>query len=644
MNKKIVRISALCVLIGASAFAQKKGIIATSNELKEVVISDSKFALPKEKSGKVIVKITAADLAKKSGQSIATVLSSVAGVEVNGNQSSPGKNLGYFIRGSRSRQTLILIDGIPVSDPSGINLEYDLRLIPIEQVESIEILKGASSTLYGSGAASGVINITMKKAAKKAISGSVYANLGTQNTTEKSSSTPAEVNQGFNFGAKGDKINYFASLNTTGASGISEAKGTNFEADKFSRVNSLVKLGFTPTKKLSLDFFANYDRMKNDFDKGAFSDDLNNYNISEQYRVGFSPKYTYNNGELVVNTSGNLITRELFNFGGITNYKSRNTNVDAFNKYKISKELFLVTGVQYQFYEMSINSQYTAISNKLAKFSMIDPYLNIVYNSDFGFNINAGARLNSHSDYGNHIVYNVNPSYNFANLPLKVLASYSTAYITPSLYQLYDGYAGNKDLKPEENTTIEAGFEVKLLENKVTLNAVGFYREEESAIEYYSNPTTYVASYFNANGKYNAKGIETAVTLALTNKLNLNANYTFSQVESKAVNNTFPGVTANLYNPKHKVNAGLDYQFSERTYFGLSYQYLDKRDAFTGYPPVVSVLDAYQIVNATAKYHLIKNRMTIFGTVTNILNEDFVEVVGFTTRGRNFKVGVTFLF
>jgi vitamin B12 transporter len=72
-------------------------------------------------------------LSKKSGP-LAAILSTVAGVEINGNQSSAGKNLGYYIRGGRNRQTLILIDGIPVTDASGINLEYDLRLIPAEQV------------------------------------------------------------------------------------------------------------------------------------------------------------------------------------------------------------------------------------------------------------------------------------------------------------------------------------------------------------------------------------------------------------------------------------------------------------------------------------------------------------------------------
>lgn len=91
MNNKIVRISALFVLMTNCVFAQQKDSIASKTELDEVVISDSKFALAKEKSGKIITKITSEDLKMKEGQSVAAILNSVAGVEINGSQSAAGK-------------------------------------------------------------------------------------------------------------------------------------------------------------------------------------------------------------------------------------------------------------------------------------------------------------------------------------------------------------------------------------------------------------------------------------------------------------------------------------------------------------------------------------------------------------------------
>ena len=302
MNKKMIRFSVFALLLAMNTYAQEP----TPKQLDEVVISDSKFALVKEKSGKVIVKINANELAKKVGQSVATILSTVVGLEVNGNQSNAGKNLGYYVRGGRNRQTLILIDGIPVTDASGINLEYDLRLISAEQVESIEVMKGAASTLYGSGAAAGVINITLKKASKKEVTGNVYSSLGSQTTANKTNYRPQDFNQGLGLNGTIGKINYLATLNSVETKGISEAKGVNFEDDSFSKISTLLKVGFTPSKKLSFDFFTNYDRIKNNYD--GFYDNFTsadtpiNIATSEQFRFGFSPKYKYNKGEFVLNS------------------------------------------------------------------------------------------------------------------------------------------------------------------------------------------------------------------------------------------------------------------------------------------------------------------------------------------------------
>ncbi|WP_235892959.1 TonB-dependent receptor plug domain-containing protein [Flavobacterium franklandianum] len=642
MNNKIVRISALFVLMTNCVFAQQKDSNASETQLDEVVISDSKFALAKEKSGKVITKITSADLKMKQGQSVATILNSVAGVEINGGQSAAGKNLGYYIRGGKSNQVLILIDGIPVTDASGISLEYDLRLLPAEQVESIEIMKGASSTLYGTGAATAVINITLKRSGKKAIQGNGYMNVGTYNTASTSKTIPQDYNQGFSVNGNAKKLNYFASLNSTATTGISQIAEPNeslsYEADRFSRINYLGKIGYKVSDKLTLDFFGNYDKVENDYDGGfdntGANDISQNHSKSEQSRFGFLPKFKYNKGELVLNSSYNQIGRSYDEFDsysgtvGYSKYDSRNVNVDAFNKYEITNSLFVVTGAQYQFFDMNSITPYGNIAKESTKFNMIDPYLTGVFTSDFGLNVNAGARLNIHSEYGNQLVYNVNPSYDFKAFPLKVLASYSTAFVTPSLYQLFSPY-GNTALTPEKNTTVEAGFETRLLDKKIIFSVVGFYREQTNFIGFSS-----AYKYINIDGTNKAKGVETQISFALSEKLKWNSNYTFTQVD-KALDRLIP---------KHKVNSSLDYQIATRTTFNVNYQYVDGRnDAFfdgNTYGTQNVVLGSYQLVNASLNYELIKGILNIFGTATNILNEEFVENVGYNTLGRNFKLGL----
>ncbi|MFY8068937.1 MAG: TonB-dependent receptor plug domain-containing protein [Flavobacterium sp.] len=637
MNKKFICISVFS-LTTAFVYAQQDTLKATN--LTEVVVSDTKFAQSKEKSGKIIEVITSQDLEQKQGQSLAAVLSQLAGVEINGNQSFGGKNLGYYIRGGRNRQTAIYIDGVPVTDASGVNLEYDLRLLSVDQIEKIEIMKGASSTLYGTGAATGVINITLKKSAVKEISGIAYSSIGTQNSSETSKTSAQDFNQGFSVNGTVDKISYMTSLNSTETKGMSEAAGENFEEDTFSRVNVLQKIGFKVNNQLSFEFFGNYDRVKNAFDN-AFngtitnSDDLNNNSLSEQFRIGFLPKYKYRKGEFAINAGASTIERTVKMTNSWTNtidtfnYSSRTASIDAFNKYNFSKQLYLVLGIQYQYFDMTQNDAYTDVTREGAKFNLMDPYATLVFHSNFGLNINVGTRFNTHSEYGNQMVYNFNPSYSFKKLPLKILASYSTAYITPSLYQLYGPY-GNLELTPEENATAELGFETLLFGNKVTINSVAFYRAERNTIGFASN-------YINIDGTFNAKGTETSIRYAVSKKINLSGNYTFTQVEAQL----------DRLIPKHKANIDFSYKWNRGT-FGMQYQFVDQRkdtyyDSNIWATQAVN-LAAYQLVNSTISYDLFSNRLQLFGAVTNIFNEDFQEVIGYNTRGRNYKLGLNFLF
>jgi vitamin B12 transporter len=506
-------------------------------------------------------------------------------------------------------------------------------------------MKGAASTLYGSGAATGVINIKLKKSGKATIAGSGYFNVGTNTTATHQNLKASDFNQGFSVNGRTTKLSYFAALNSTETKGISEAKGVDFEEDHFSKIATLLKIGFTPTKKVSFDFFMNYDRIKNNYD-GTYDnftspDTPINVATSEQFRLGFSPKYKYNKGEFVLNSGFTSTERKYTAFNSWTNsidnslYASKSISADAFNKYSFSNQFFLILGSQFQFNEMEAESE--SIFKENAKFNTIDTYFTTVYNSDFGLNINAGARYNLHSVYDNYAVYNFNPSFSFSKLPLKILASYSTAYITPSLYQLYSPY-GNLALTPEKNSTVEGGFEMLFLNKKVTLNTVCFYREENNSIGFYTNPDTWVSNYANIEGTYNAKGIETMFSVSASDKLKFNANYTFTEVEEPL----------KRLIPKHKGNLSLDYEFSEKASFNLAYQYVDKRkDAFFDggtYETTNVVLDSYQLVNAVGNFKIIKNRLNVFVSVNNIFNENFTEAIGYSTRGRNFKVGLNVIF
>ena len=625
MNNKIFTAFAFFALASVTMIAQQRDSTATQ-QLDEVVISDTKMGQNKEKSGKIIIKISQSELKQKEGQSLATILSAVAGVEINGNQSAAGKNLGNYIRGGRNRQVLILIDGVAVSDASGINSEFDLRLLPVEQIESIEIMKGAASTLYGSGAATGVINILLKKAIANSFAINTYFNTATNNTATDNKIKPESLNQGFSFSKNAAKISFLTAVNNSQTNGMSETSGIDFENDDYSRFNLMQKIGFKINSRFMVDIFGNYDQINNDFDNsysGTFSSDTNkNKSQIKQFRFGFSPKYKYKNGEFVCNSSAFFINRNITISDDLFAYQSKSANIDAVNKYQFSKKWYVILGTQYQFSEMNFESVYGNIEKNAARFITVDPNISFVFNANSGFNLNVGGRFNTHSLYGNKLVYNLNPSYNFGNL--KLVSSFSTAYITPSLYQLYDPYSGNVNLKPEDNSTLEIGFETRLFQKKIQLSMVYFQRQEENAIDVDAN---YV--YTNIDGKNSANGVETTVEIAVLKNLDLKFNYTFNELD----------LALKRLNPKHKINSQFNFKFSEAISLNCNYQYLSDRNDIFGYPNQNTVLNSYQLFDTTFRVACIKNKLTFFSTISNIFNENFVENIGYSTRGRNFKIG-----
>ncbi len=167
------------------SFSQEESTTVSETFLEEVVVVDSRFKIKRSQSGKTVIKISEKEVKNFRGRSLAELLQTYGGINVTGNRSAAGQNLGLSIRGGRNNQVLILIDGVRVSDPSRIENDFDLNFLNLADIVSIEIVKGAASTLYGSSASTGVVNITTKKSNKelKIDLGTVFGNQNAPKTS-----------------------------------------------------------------------------------------------------------------------------------------------------------------------------------------------------------------------------------------------------------------------------------------------------------------------------------------------------------------------------------------------------------------------------------------------------------------------------
>ncbi len=639
MKNKLLLAIGLCVTSIIGAQETKK-----LEQLDSVVI-DTKIAKARKNSGKVVVSITSEELQRSTGKSVsvAEIINQVSGMEINGSHSNDGQNLGYFVRGGRNRQVVIMVDGVQLNDPSSISNDFDLRLISASSIEKIEIIKGASSVLYGSGAATAVISITTKKVSEKNISASFISTIGTNRAANDSDNDLASITNSVNVSGTLHKLFYklaFSNRFTNGLSAVAAPEGSEkFEEDLFNRFNTQADLGYKISENITLSRFFAIDKYKAEFDDFSYMD-ADHQTISEQLRTGGSLKWKYSKGSFVLNDSHSWIDREIESaFPAM--FDSRSSTFDAFGSYLIIEQLTALAGVNGNFSRFNSftipfggNEFVQDVSDETARFNIIDPYVNLNYISDFGLNVNAGLRLNNHSEYGTHFVYNLNPSYGFTfgNSNLKVLASYSTAYIAPSLFQLHDPLYGNIELQPEENTTIEGGVEFSTGKD-FRVSAVYFNRDEKNFVDFVTvDPELFIFQYQNIMDEFNASGVEVEAYKKFGDHFTFSANYTNTQADERFA----------LRIPEHKANAAFGYTLKEKTFFGLSYNYTGEReDVF--FDPItfeseMVTLESFGLLNFDIS-HQITDIIKVFANVSNILDEEYEELYRFQTRGRNFRFG-----
>ena len=618
------------------------------NQLNEVVVTANRYEQKQNSTGKVVTVINKETIEKSSGKTVAQLLNEQAGVVINGALNNMGSVQTVYMRGASSGRALILLDGVPVNDPSMINNESDLNMFSLNDVERIEICRGAQSTLYGSDAVAGVINIiTVKKDVAKAFNGTATISAGNYGMLKGNAQLYGKVGK-FNYTVR------YAKLHTTGFSSATDTITTphrKFDNDGYDGENVNAQVSYLATPALTLKTFALYSKYNAGVDAAVFRDD-EDYTIHNKNFIGgagftfkkniFSINGNYQYSELTRQYLNDSLDKTNVDFENNT-YGGKNQFVELFGNVALGKHFTLVAGGDYRF--SSFNQLYFSISSfgpyadtfPSSSINQKSVYASVIFKGiNDRLNIELGGRINKHSIYGTNKTYTFNPSFSVTD-QFRIFGSISTGYKAPGIYQLFDQFSGNKDLQPETSKNYEAG--VALQKEKINARAVFFNRDINNGIDY--NYVTY--QYFNYV-RQKVDGIELEVTAKPVKILTISANYTFISPRETSQNRKTnqDTITYNylLRRPAHDVNATVGVQLAKPLYVSVNGKYVSKRHDVGGYMQPDALLKSYFMLGAYAEYKL-SSQVKFFADAKNIFNTRFYDVYGYNSIPFLLNAGVT---
>lgn len=656
MMKRVIVIPAAAVLVllftwpcpvsaGENSFAGEQVVaLAQSDnrqteEMEGIVVTATKLETPEDQLGSSVTVITEEQIRQQDKTSVAEVLRGVPSLDIV-RSGGAGGAVSVFIRGANSEHTLVLMDGVEMNDPSSTGRSFDFSSLSVDNIERIEIVRGPQSTLYGSDAMGGVINIITKKGKGKP-SGSVSMEGGSFGTV----SGQARLSGG------NDLLNYslgMSRLDTDGISAASKEYG-NSEDDGFKNTQLSTRVGITPAENLDAEVILRYIDADADIDNsgGAGGDDPNNTQESKLLFLRTQARLALFNNlwEQKIGVSLNDTKRDYENDTDAdhpsdledSSYDGQSLKFDWQHNLYLLPANTLTFGIETE--KEKMNSDYYSESSWGPYTSTFDEestrttgyYLQDMISLWDTWTTTLGVRLDDHSRFGSKSTYRAATSYLFRQTGTRLKASYGTGFKAPSLYQLFSDY-GDEDLNPEKSTGWDIGVEQRLNRGTVVLGMTYFNNDFDDLIDYDSATWKYVNV-----AKAQTKGVEIYVSVYPMEDLTFRAGYTYLDTEDKETGENL------LRRAKNKSSLDVNYRFLGKGNVNISAVYVGRRDDYdySAYERVR--LDSYTLVNLAASYDITKN-IRISGHVDNLTDEEYEEVLGYGTAGISAYAGLTLSF
>jgi iron complex outermembrane receptor protein len=606
--KKLPIFLLVSFFLGGTSFSQE---LSNEEQLNEVIINSTRIDLPFSENSRTITVISSQTIKQSTATNVADLLQSVSGIDVR-RRGTDGMQSDLYIRGGQFNQTLILIDGFKTEDPQTGHHTMNM-MIPLENIERIEIIKGPAARVFGQNAFTGAINIVTKSKVDEQLK----INVGTGSYDKLRLGTTAAT--------KLHKSNHFVNVEYNGSQGYRE--NTDYE-----NLNYFLKSSIS-TNQQPVDVIATFSDRKfgaNNFYTNSL--DYNEYEETQTSLVGVStsmiknkwtlkPRLYWKRGQDMF-----LLKREDPSF-------SRNFNITNKVAAEVNssfKNNLGVTGIGMDLSETTLSSNNLGDQNRTAinlflehRFLLINKQLDIT----------PGVSLSYYSDFDFQAFPGLDVGYKFSN-NFKIYGNIGYSYRVPTFTEMYTSIpnflAGNANLKPEKALAEELG--VKYNYNSLELSGAIFKRDAEDLIDYIKE--TEESPLFVAQNlrKITTTGFELNATYwftVLNNTQRINLGYTFLDDDYYDTN-----VYASRYlintSIKHHFTGVFDFTIAKCIKPSITYRYVERPT------------NTYNIVDVKIATEL--KSISLFFLINNLFDTEYYEKVNVIMPNSNVEFGLSYTF
>lgn len=612
---------------------EEKGETKESDQT--VVITATRTETSLEQVGSSISVIDKGLLENRQSVVVPDALQFEPGVDIRRGGGLGGQT-SIFMRGTNSNHTKILLDGIDISDPSAANAIAPLELLFTTGLDRVEVLRGPQSSLYGSDAIGGVVNMLTARGSGP-LSIAYTQEFGSYRTTLERLS------------ARGGDGFFHYNLNATRMDSQSiSAQDNNTEDDPFRATALLTRFGFTPTDEFSVDFFVHGIESENEFD--GFGEFERNQTDAERLFLKAQPQLILLDGTWVSTLNLSYTYHDRRTLDPFTNFfapppvinamprfTGRTFEVDWQNDIELTDNQLLTTGFVYRNERgesFDPSGTYSPFDDGRNQYSY---YLQDQVSLTDRLTVTPGFRVDHFDDFGTKTTYRVAGAYHHKETDTVLRSSVGTGFNAPAFNQLA-GFGGNPDLRPEESIGFDVGVEQHLFDRRFTAGATYFHNEVENLITFAFPPG------LNVNiEEGTARGGEFFFALKPAENLTTRVSYTYTDTEAGqtvAFSSLALGEGARLLRrPLHKAAWDVIYDFwDKRANVTFSLLYVGERDDFGG-----AIGEAYTVANLAGSLR-IRDNFTLLGRIENLFDENYQDVVGFNSPGLGIFGGFKFEF